>query len=78
MADLQLVVPTANARPDFTVRSDTHTLSINASIWFKVRAGVSKEWAVTQLKEYARKEHGVDPKTIYSIIAHGRYPIYTK
>lgn len=78
MGDLQLIVPTANARPDFTVRSDTHTLSIKAGFWFKVRAGLNKEWAIAELKEYARKEHGVDPRTIYSITAHGQYPLYTK
>lgn len=78
MGDLQLIVPTADARPDFTVRSDTHTLSIQASFWFKVRAGISKEWAITELKEYARKEHGIDPRTIYSITAFGKYPLYTK
>ncbi|MMZ64906.1 hypothetical protein D3C87_598480 [compost metagenome] len=78
MGDLKLIVPVANARPDFTVRSDTHTLSLQASFWFKVRAGVSKDWAIAQLKEYARKEHGVNPESIYSIMANGRYPIYTK
>lgn len=78
MGDLKLIVPTANARPDYTVRSDTHTLSISAGVWFQVHASLSKDWAVRELKAYAQKEHGIDPDTIYSITAAGRYPLYTK
>jgi hypothetical protein len=78
MADLKLIVPIANARPDYTVRSDTHVLSIQASFWFKARATVDKEWAVKRLKAYAQKEHGVAPDSIYSIVGQCRYPLYTK
>ena len=77
MADLELMIPVANARPDYTVRSDSHTLMVQASFWFKARAVFSNDWTVRQLKEFAR-EQGVDPRQIYSITAQGQYPIYTK
>lgn len=74
---LSLVIPTAHAKPDYIVLGDHHRISIRATVWFKVRAALSMDWAIERIRAFA-EINGMKGEPILTIVDRDRQPLHTK
>lgn len=77
MSHLALMIPTVHCQADFIVRSRNHILHIAASPWFRLRAAISRTYAVKHIMEFCRDEDNVQLEDIISIRQRNR-SIYRK
>jgi hypothetical protein len=77
VSGLTLVLPHLHSRPDYTVETPTHHLSIKADNRFKFKALFSRKWEVEQVKTFVT-QHEVSTDSIVAIRDCTGVVIYVK